>query len=81
MKTNSKEFRVLVIIDVDSSKTLSHASYRSSFASCCKYVSLCQRNLYPRQCHTKYYIQRKDPFSDSFITISCTDFSNTDLPF
>lgn len=82
MNSNSKkDFRVFVQVLTDSEVTSEGISYRSSFTSCIKYVSLCLCNLFPRHCHVRYYIQRRDPLSDSYITISSTYYTNSDLPF
>ena len=78
---STKKFRVLVETTTDSDRILKSVSYRSTFASCVNYISRCQRNLYPHQCHVIYSVQVKDALSDSYITISSTFFEPSDLPF
>lgn len=78
---STKNFRVFIQVLTNSRVSSQSISYRSSFSSCCKYVSLCQRNLYPHQCHVIYSIQKLDEISGTYITISRTDFELSDLPF
>ncbi len=56
-QTDMKPFRVKIVTDNDT-----FYSYRSSFASCMKYVARCMQNVYPcpLDCNVSYHIQKLD---------------------